>query len=163
MSQLAREIDLDPASVQREVGRLEAAGILASERVGTARLVFVDTTSPIHAELSGLVLKTLGPPVVLAEALADVPGVALAFIFGSWAGRITGEPGPAPVDIDLLVVGEPDRRALSQACSRAALRLGRDVSPTVVTSNEWNTPRTGFVKTLQLGSLVPVDLEHSNG
>lgn len=163
LSELARETDLDPASVQREVTRLEAAGIVASTRVGTARIVRIDETSPIHAELSGLVMKTLGPPVALAAALADLSGIEEAFIFGSWASRMLGQSGPVPADIDLLVVGAPDRRALSAACARAGATLGREVQATVVSPVDWDPPRSGFLKSLHEGALVPVGVKSTRG
>jgi predicted nucleotidyltransferase len=47
-----------------------------------------------------------------------------ASVFGSWAQRYLGEPGPAPTDIDLLVVGRPDMDVLADAVSRAGARLG---------------------------------------
>jgi predicted nucleotidyltransferase len=122
--------------------------------VGTARIVRVDETSPIHDELSGLVMKTLGPPVALAAALADLSGIEEAFIFGSWASRMLGQFGPVPADIDLLVVGVPDRRALNAACARAGATLGREVQATVVSPGDWDPPRTGFLKSLHDGSLV---------
>lgn len=163
LSDLARETDLNPASVQREVTRLEAAGIVATTRVGTARIVHVDETSPIHDELSGLVVKTLGPPVVLAAALAELSGIERAFIFGSWASRMLGHVGAVPADIDLLVVGTPDRRALSAACARAGATLGREVQATVVAPGDWDPPRTGFLRSLHEGALVPVRLRGDGG
>jgi predicted nucleotidyltransferase len=36
-------------------------------------------------------------------------GIEAAAIFGSWAARAAGEAGPSPVDVDLLVIGRPDR------------------------------------------------------
>lgn len=159
MSDLARRTGLHPASVQREVSRLEAAGIVRTGRLGTARVVQPDTASPIHGELSALVLKTLGPPVVLARALSQVGGIERAFIFGSWARRIRGEPGAAPADVDLLVVGDPDRSRISAACREAAAILGREVQPVVVTSADWDSPRTGFLRSLQSQELVPIPLE----
>ena len=61
LNRVARELGLDPATVQREAERLEEAGILASDRIGRARLVRPNEESPFYPELSGLVLKAFGP------------------------------------------------------------------------------------------------------
>jgi predicted nucleotidyltransferase len=156
LSELAREIGRDPASVQREVAQLELAGILKTERIGGARIVRPDKDSPIHDEMERLVLKTLGPAVVLARALAAVGGIEYAFVFGSWAQRMMGEEGPAPADIDLLVVGTPDRRALSRACRAAGDELGREVGAVVVVPVDWETRATGFIRSIREGALIPI-------
>lgn len=162
LADLARDVGLDPASVQREVTRLESAGILKTERIGGARIVHPNILSPIYDEIDRLVLKTLGPAVLLSRTLKDVAGVHLAFVFGSWAERIAGRPGPAPQDVDLLVVGTPDRRALSKACRAAAEQLGRDVNPVVVSEEDWEVGATGFVRSVRGGTLVPVDLPNGS-
>jgi len=156
MSDLARHSGLHPASVQREVSRLEAAGILRTSRVGTARMVRADMDSPIHPELALLVLKALGPPIVISRAIAGIAGIEEAFIFGSWAQRMLGRPGPSPADIDLLVVGAPDRSELSAACREAAASLGREVQPVVVSPADWEPPRTGFLRSVREQGIVPV-------
>jgi predicted nucleotidyltransferase len=61
-----------------------------------------------------------------------VAGIKDAYIYGSWAARHAGEPGERPVgDIDLLVLGNPDRDDVYAAASAAELRLGRDVQVTI--------------------------------
>jgi len=97
--------------------------------------------------------------VVLSRALSHIRGIERAFIFGSWAQRIRGEPGAAPADVDLLVVGEPDRSRVSAACREATATRGREVQPVLVTSADWHSPRTGFLRSLQSQELVPISLE----
>ncbi len=41
-------------------------------------------------------------------------------IYGSWARRYAGEPGAAPADIDLMVIGVPDVRDIQQRADRAS-------------------------------------------
>jgi predicted nucleotidyltransferase len=51
---------------------------------------------------------TFGPRNIIAEEVADIPGAERIIIFGSWAARYTGHPGP-PNDIDVLVIGHTNR------------------------------------------------------
>jgi predicted nucleotidyltransferase len=154
LNQLAAELGSDPATVQREAERLERAGILTSERVGTARLIRPNESSPFYPELSGLIFKAFGPLPVLRGRLAQLPGVEGAFIFGSWASRYAGEPGEAPGDIDLLILGRPDRRKLARLCREASEELGLEVRPTVLAKEDWDTDATGFIRSVKDRPLV---------
>lgn len=156
LNQLARELEIDPATVQREAERLEEAGILTSERIGSARLVRPNEESPFYAELSGLVFKAFGPVPVLRDRLKKLAGVDGAFIYGSWARRYAGERGEAPGDIDLLIVGKPDRRKLARVSREAGEALGFEVNPTVLSRGDWNSDATGFIRSIKEQQLVPL-------
>jgi len=160
LNQLARELELDPATVQREAERLEEAGILRSERIGRARLVRPNEDSPFFPELQGLLLglllKAFGPVPVLRERLRELAGVEKAFLYGSWASRYAGEPGEAPGDIDLLVLGRPNRRELSRLCREASEELGFEVNPTVLSPSDWDSDATGFIRSLKDQPLIPL-------
>lgn len=156
LSELARELELDPATVHREAQRLEEAGILRSTWIGRARVVEPNEESPFYPELAGLILKAFGPVSVLDTRLRELPGVEAAFIFGSWARRQAGEPGESPGDIDLLIVGSPDRRKLSRLTREASKELGFEVNPTVVSAEDWSSDATGFIRSLKTEPLVPV-------
>lgn len=154
LSDLARSLELDPATVQREAKRLEDAGLISSRRVGRARLVRANADSPFYPELESLLRKAFGPVPLLQRAITDVAGVVDAYIFGSWAQRYLGGHGPAPQDVDVLVIGEPSRRELAKVLRPVALQLEADVNPTVVTTAEWERPATGFLRSVKLGPLV---------
>lgn len=156
LTQLARELDLDPATVQREAERLEEAGILTSERIGRARLVRPKEDSPFYPELSGLVLKAFGPVPVLRERLKGLAGVEGAFIYGSWASRYVGDRGEAPGDIDFLILGRPDRRKLARLCREAGEQLGYEVNPTVLSKDHWESDTTGFIRSIKEQPLIPL-------
>ncbi len=87
---------------------------------------------PYYAGLAEVLTRAFGVPVVLAEALRDVSGIAAAHIYGSWAARHEGQAGQRPVgDIDVLVLGEPNRDQLYAALSTAEQRLARPVQATI--------------------------------
>jgi len=84
-----------------------------------------------------------GVPAVLAEALRDVDGITAAYIYGSWAARHEGQAGQRPVgDIDVLVLGDPDRDQLYAALSTAEQRLARPVQATI-RNRAWLESGTG--------------------
>jgi predicted nucleotidyltransferase len=130
--ELARRLGHPSQVVGRELRRLEAAGILASETVGRVRRYRVDVDSPIAADVRGLVLRTIGAEALIGAALADVAGIEEAWIFGSHA-RGTERPSS---DIDLLVIGPVDRTALSERLVEVEQELGRDVNVVAYTRGE---------------------------
>ena len=152
VSQLAIKLDLASSTVQRDVELLEQTGIVRSVRVGRTRVVSVDPGCPSLEELRSLFTKVYGPPQILSELLADVIGLREAFVFGSWAARYLGEVGPAPGDIDLLVIGEEkklDANRVYEAARIASERLGREVNVSIVNEDEWRTDHTGFLDTIR--------------
>jgi DNA-binding transcriptional ArsR family regulator len=132
-------------SVYREVQRAEQAGLITTRKVGNTRLIRADTSSPYYAGLADVLTRAFGVPAVLAEALRPVSGIDEAYIYGSWAARHAGQPGRRPVgDIDVLVLGKPDRDQLYAAVSTAERRLGRPVQATVRDANWLNSGSGSF-------------------
>ncbi len=158
LSDLARRLGVHHATVNREVDRLESAGLLRSRRVGNLRLVQANPESPILPEVKALVLKAVGPAHIVAQELNRVPGIQAAWIYGSWAERAAGQPGPPPQDVDVLVIGSPDRNAVHRAARAAEERLGLDVNALVRSPEAWARPEEGFLITVRSGALVPVPL-----
>jgi predicted nucleotidyltransferase len=144
------------SSVQREITRAEQAGIVKSRRLGNTRLVEVAADSPLTAALTELLLRSFGPRQVLAEELAGIKGIDRAYLFGSWAARYAGEAGRAPADLDVLVIGSPDRDELDDAAQRAASRLAREVNVTIRSPAWWRDGTDGFHADVTRRPLIPL-------
>ena len=130
-------------SVYREVQRAEQTGLVASRKVGNTRLVRADTRSPYFAGLAEVLTRAFGVPAVLTEALQPLGGIDEAYVYGSWAARHEGEPGRRPVgDIDVLILGDPNRDRLYEALASAERKLGREVQATIRDSG-WLTVGAG--------------------
>ena len=106
IGELAKLADVAQATASREVARLAAHGIVEVRALGRNTLVAPNWDLPWAQELRSILVQTIGVLGRVRDALAGLAGVEEAFIFGSWAARYRGEPGPAPRDIDLLVVGD---------------------------------------------------------
>jgi predicted nucleotidyltransferase len=154
VADLARAAGTDSGTMAREVKRLETAGVVRARMVGRTKLVQADREAPFYQPLRDLVVIVLGPAQVLGEELAGLGGVNAAAIFGSWAARALGEAGPSPVDIDLLVIGRPDRDDLHDAAGRARSRLGRDINTVVVSASRWRADSDPFLTELRSRPLV---------
>lgn len=150
LTQVAEAVGVTPATVMREVDRLVDAGLVHVVRAGNQRLVQADTSTAIYRPLADLLALTFGPKPILAEVLARVPGITQAFIYGSWAARYSQQPGTPPGDIDVMVIGNPDRRALDDAVEEAETRLRREVNVRRITTDAWASAPDGdpFVTTV---------------
>lgn len=158
ISQIARMTEIPHATVHREVTRLVNHGMLKISTVGRTRLVEANWELPWASALSELVAQTVGLPAVIGQALSKLPGVEEAYIFGSWAARYVGEPGPQPGDIDVLVVGDVDLDGVQAAIKPAEQLAGVYINATAVPRSQWADGLDPFVSTILERPVVSVPL-----
>ncbi|WP_251149762.1 MarR family transcriptional regulator [Cellulosimicrobium sp. Marseille-Q4280] len=156
ISEIAESVDTSAPTVTREVSRLEDAGLVHTTKRGNTRLVRVLTDSVVYRPLVELLAVTFGPLAVLRDELTGVAGITQAFIYGSWAARYEEQPGPVPADIDLLVVGDPDRDELADAVEESERRLHREVNVRRVRADDWAKDTSSFKRTVLDGATVDV-------
>ncbi|WP_218014408.1 nucleotidyltransferase domain-containing protein [Mycolicibacterium palauense] len=158
LTDAARGIGATVRAVHPEVERLVTAGLIQERRLGNLRLIRAADTR-LTPPLTELLALTYGPIAVLPSELADVDGIREAFIFGSWARRYGGEPGPPPDDVDVLVVGTADLDDLDEAARRAERTLRRPVHITRVLPARWDSDeRDGFLEDVRSKPRVAIDL-----
>jgi predicted nucleotidyltransferase len=155
-SELAHAVDSSIPTVGREVDRAAQAGIVKVRDAGRTRLVSANTTSEYFEPLLRLLVLGFGPKRRLAEKLSGMPGVEEAYLFGSWAERYLGTEGRAPRDIDLLVIGTPDRSDVYTAIEGLESELGRPIQVTFRTMEQWRDRSDPFVATVRSRALVPL-------
>jgi DNA-binding transcriptional ArsR family regulator len=146
IAELVQQLAIPQSVVSVEVRRLAEAGILSIRPAGRSRLVRANGGSPLAAPLTELLMLTYGPHVVIHDEFASLANVVAVVIFGSWAARYSGERGLPPNDIDVLVVGTPDRIGMYAAAERAESRLHRPVNPTVCPPAQWAEPTEPFIQ-----------------
>ncbi|MFI5626899.1 helix-turn-helix domain-containing protein [Nocardioides sp. NPDC051685] len=137
LPELIRRTGLTRTTVHREVTRLAEAGILLIETLGREWHISANPDNPVAEHIRAILAITFGPGPMLTEALERIEGVETAAVFGSFAARASGEPGPPPADIDVLVLGQPDVREVYAACRDIGDQVGRPVNATVMTGEEW--------------------------
>ena len=138
-NELLRLTGLGSASLQRELSRLDAGGLVVAEQVGNLRRRRADERSPVYAELVSLVRKTVGVVPTLREALVPLrERIDLALVFGS----VAKQADRAGSDIDLLVVGDTlTVGEILPLVLDAEAALGRKVNPTCYTVLEFERRR----------------------
>jgi predicted nucleotidyltransferase len=132
--EIARLTGIPAGSLHRELKLLAEGELLLRQEIGRQVFYQANRQSPIYEELAGIFRKTTGLAGVIREALLPLAGkVDLAFVFGSVArGKERGGS-----DVDLFVLGKVSFTAVVGALADVHDRLGREINPVVMTSNDF--------------------------
>jgi predicted nucleotidyltransferase len=158
LSQMANTAGTAVPTAMREVDRLVEAGFALDRRVGATRLVRANANHPMFGAVRELVLYAYGPVAVLTPLLRKVEGIEKAYIYGSWAARVKGEPGPDPGDIDVLLISDLTSFETYEIGKKAADIMRRDVNVYNLSEVEWESADSGFVKTVKSRPIIELDL-----
>jgi hypothetical protein len=160
LAEAGRLIGASPKVMSTEADRLVASGLVREARRGKSRLLRAETGGPVSRPLTDLLAVTYGPLPVLTDLLSGVPGVQQAYIYGSWAARYLGEPGPVPQDVDVLVVGTADENDLYDKARGAEGSLAREVNISQISPQYWEAPdpADSFMQHVRQRPLVRLEL-----
>jgi hypothetical protein len=174
-----------PARIQRLRIRLRpercaAAGVLDREKIafcdveGCPHVLALErygghaehhaAAVPIRVHVPGN--RLLLPPVDAAEVLVagDAPRL---LIVGSGPEeerlrRYAGELGPAPADIDVVIIGRPNVDEVDAASKALEERVDWPINPVVIAPSDWASAPTGFIRQIRKEPLYPL-LEKDQG
>ena len=160
IGELAERAGVAQSTASREVARLAEHGIVEIHTVGRNTLVAPNRSLPWAPELRSILMQTVGVAGLVAAALERFDNIDSAFIYGSWAARYRGEPGPPPNDVDVLVVGRASLRAVRSALRDLERQLRVEVNPVVVEPGRWNAKKPEpFIAELRSRPLVEIPLQ----
>jgi predicted nucleotidyltransferase len=132
--QLAQALAANPVAIHRELHRALASGLLVREPIGKTYVYRAATDSPLYEPLRLLLDRTVGVEAELRRTLKAVPGIEAAFIHGSFATNTKLRPTS---DVDVLVLGSVDPRALRRRIRKIEGRLGREIDVMAYTPEEF--------------------------
>jgi len=158
ITDLARRLRIPLATVSDEVARLLGADLFTVRKVGRANLLRPNVGNRVVGPLTEIVLATMGPHLVVQEAFAGLQGVERLLIFGSWAARYHDEAGPPPNDLDVLLVGTPNRAEVYEAAETVEQRTGMPVNPVIASARRWNDDADPLMRQIQSHPRVGVEL-----
>ncbi|MDD5629711.1 MAG: nucleotidyltransferase domain-containing protein, partial [Elusimicrobia bacterium] len=131
--QLERLSGVFVGNLQRELIPMEQAGLLKARRLGKLKLYRLNRQHPLYPELSSLVAKTAGLEEMLRSRLAAVEGIQAACIYGSFAAK----QARSRSDVDVLILGQVDEKALIGAVRSLEKVLQREINYTLYTPDQW--------------------------
>jgi len=133
LRQIIRLTGAGQGAIQRELANLVQAGVLTKTREANLAYFQVNRAVAVYNELRGIVQKTAGIPDFLRTALLPLAdSIQHAFIYGS----IASGTERAESDVDLMVIGDVSFFDVVSVVSPLQETLGREINPTVFTSDE---------------------------
>ncbi|EGD40575.1 putative LigA [Nocardioidaceae bacterium Broad-1] len=156
MTDLAERVGLPYPTVHREVARLLDAGLLTDRRVGRTRLVKVQPAEPAAR-------ADAGDPADRDRPGRAAPGGprgsrrdrARPSSSGPSRPERRGSRARRPNDIDLMVIGTPDVRAVYEVCREVSDSVGRIVNPTIMSPEEAEE-QTGFLEEVRASPVIEI-------
>jgi IclR helix-turn-helix domain./Nucleotidyltransferase domain. len=134
---IARAVGTSAGTAARELGRLEEAGLVRRTREGNQVYFEARPEQPLFGQIRDVVRQVAGAPMILRRHLSGLAGVERAVIFGSYAHG----PLKPDSDVDILIVGTPDRDELTDRLEMASLEVSRPVNEVVMTREELDARR----------------------
>ena len=145
IADLARETGSDPGNLHAEVERLVQAGILAT--ASWAHAIVACRHQHAHRPAGKPVLLATGPrPWSRTRCAANPASSRLSSPAPGLRGT-RAEPGAFPNDVDVIVVGKPDRDAVTEAVVEALRTAGHDGQVIFRTPSAWRDPKDAFTRT----------------
>jgi AraC-like DNA-binding protein len=161
LTTISQQLGIPLTTVQREIGRLAEAELIIERRVGKARVVAVNPANRYTSSLTELLTLAFGPHLIVAEEFGTLKDVSAISIYGSWAKRYAGQAGPPPHDVDVLVIGTPDRTDVYDAADRSERRLGMPVNPTICTPKRWTEAADPLIQQIKAAPIHWVQCTNS--
>ena len=160
---LQRVTRVSSRSLQHEIARLEALGMVRRERDGRLVRYRAVAGHPRWSVLRQMIREFAHPAEVLRVALAEVSGIEAAFIFGSFARGDTH----AESDVDVFVLSdrmdyEDDRLDLAEATLESSALLNREVNAIRYTPEKLARRSSGgFLRSVLAGSKMWLVGDHT--
>lgn len=155
LREVARLTKIDVRAAKQEIDRLQRLGFLKSETSGNRRYLEVNQDFPLYPELKTMALKTVGLGATLKHAMASVPGIQIAFVYGSVA---KGEERPGS-DLDLFILGEVSGPLLHKALATSKTALQREINTsrfTIAEARNRFKKEDSFIKDIFKGPRIPI-------
>jgi len=146
-------LDLDPGNLSRELRKLEQEGIFTSYTKGQIKFYSLDKKYPLFNDLKNIIFKTEGVEGSLRQLVSEYDGIALAFIYGSYAkGKERGAS-----DIDIVVVGSFPRDEFTRKLRALEAKLNREANFNSYTEAEFeeeSKKNGGFLNMVVKGKII---------
>jgi len=125
--EIIRRVGCGQSTVQRELVKLENAGLISMEVTGQHLFFSANKSSPVFQELYSLMIKTYGLADVIRNSLDEISNkIEFAFIFGSYA---SGSLRSTQSDVDLMIIGDIDTLEILKALRKARSIIMREINP----------------------------------
>lgn len=129
--EIERRTGLNDRTIRQELSKLLKLDLVIDRKDSNRIYYRANKSSPLYPDIRNLVFKSAGMIDVFRNVLKD-KRIQIAFIFGSISeGKETSDS-----DVDLFIIGQLGMRAVSTLLSGISERVGREINPHVINSDE---------------------------
>ena len=133
LREIASILKEDPGNLSKELNKLEREGIFISAFRGNQKYFSLNSKYLLYKELKSAIFKTIGVEGSLRKIADEADGMYLAFIYGSFAANKENSTS----DIDLLIVGNPDRANMMERIDILERRIQREINYNIYSKKEF--------------------------
>ena len=132
--ELTRRVGTEINAVRRELKRLTDAGLIRKEKRGNRLYYLLRREYPFYYELLSMVSKEIGIGKLMLANASKLGKIRLALLSAEYAEGREAEKQ----QLDLLIVGEVDLKALEEVVQQTRIKTSRDVNYTVLSEMEYS-------------------------
>ena len=144
LRELSEEFNASPSQIKDELTQLVEAGFLINEKQGRQIDYMANTSHPLYPELHSMVKKTLGMDRIIDSIIERLGNLKKAVLVDDYAaGKDTGL-------IDLVLVGNIDRKNLDDLVRKTEKYIGRKIRTLVLREDEYKKMQDVFSARPQL-------------
>lgn len=125
----------DPGNLSKELNKLTQEHLFNSTLRGNQKYFLLNTSHPLYKEIKSVISKTIGVEGALRKAIDKIQGIKLAFIYGSFARDAENSIS----DIDLFIVGSPDKDLVMEKIEVLEKGLQREINYNIYPEKEFYT------------------------
>lgn len=136
LRELERSLKASPGALARELKALSSEGLLLREPRGKQVFYRINRKHLLFAEIKGIIEKTAGIPMALADGLKNLKEIHEAYLYGS---VVTGQM-KAHSDIDLILIGK-ETDAVLKLLEELQRKFGRAINSVAYAPEELRRKR----------------------
>jgi predicted nucleotidyltransferase len=153
LRELERITGISVGNIRRELNKYLDEELFITRKKGNLLFYKINTDHNLYPELKKILQTEIGIEADLKKELEQLDNLDFSFIFGSYA---KGEAKTGS-DIDLMIIGKPERKLLLNLISKLEKKYNRDINYQVNSKSTWlkkKKAKNSFVLSIVKGSTI---------
>lgn len=139
LRELSDEFQVSPSHVKDELRQLMESNLLKNKKQGKRINYQANTDHPLYPELNSMVKKSLGMDQILESIVERLGSLKSVYVIDDYAqGKDTGL-------IDLVLIGDIDRKNLDDLVTKTEKYIGRKIRVLVLNESEHRANKKIFI------------------
>jgi len=124
LRELERLTGVSVGNIRRELQPLKEDNFFVTERLGNLLFYKLNMQHPLYKEIKKILMTEIGIEADIKHALVKLSNIDVTFIYGSYASKKSRSDS----DVDLMIVGSPNKETISDAISKLEKKYQREIN-----------------------------------